>query len=88
MSINCRICGDQLADGDPSCPTCGCEDPQPHQSQTGGIEMKIRIEDWYPIDGKWHHCCSVFDGDNVKRYVDGKLVYDGPVACKLEEESK
>jgi len=43
----------------------------------------IRIEDWYPIDGKWHHCCSVFDGDNVKRYVDGKLVYDGPVAMQI-----
>ena len=47
MSINCRICRDQLADGDPSCPTCGCEDPQPqpaepvtqtgpHPSESGG----------------------------------------------------
>ena len=69
------------------CDKCWC-DPCVCKDNAGGIEMKIRIEDWYPIDGKWHHCCSVFDGDNVKRYVDGKLVYDGPVAMQIQEESK
>jgi len=29
--------------------------------------------DWYKIDGKWNHCITVFDGSEIKRYVNGKL---------------